>query len=104
MEELWRNVAIFCDALGEICQRTLVKFYEIRVRSGLGLHVFWLPRFKEDEWKWELVVEKVCWPGKSVNVTWSSPAVGRKGVRAAAWESFDQRTWEGQREMCLHGC
>lgn len=32
-----------------------------------------------------------------------SPAVGGKGVRAAAWESFDQRTWEGQREIYLHG-
>lgn len=103
MEELWRNVAGFCSALGEICRRALVKLYEIRVRFGLGLHVFWLLRFKEEEWKLRLVVKKVCWPGKSANVTWSSPAVGEKGARAAAWESFDQRTWERQSEICLHG-
>lgn len=29
--------------------------------------------------------------------------MGGKGFRAAAWESFDQRTLEGQREICLHG-
>lgn len=30
-------------------------------------------------------------------------AVLGKGVRAAACESFEQRTWEGQREICLNG-
>lgn len=74
-EKLWTNAAIFCDALGEICRRTLVKLHEIRVRSGLGLHVVWLLRLKEEEWKWKLVVEKVCWPGNSANVT----CCGREG-------------------------
>lgn len=78
-----------------------MKLREIRVRTGLGL-CFGFLGFKEDEWKWKLLVEKVCWPGKSVNVTWSSPAVGGKGVRKFC-EFCDPRTWGGQREICLHG-
>lgn len=72
-----------------------MKLYEIRVRTGLGLCFVFL-RFKEDEWNWKLLVEKVCWPGKSVNVTWSSLAVGGKGVRAVPWEFFDPGTWGGK--------
>lgn len=77
------------------------------MRSGSdqdwGCMCFGFLGFREDEWKWKVVVEKVCWPEKMVDVTWSSAAEGGKGVRAAAWGSSDQRTWEGQRESCLHG-
>lgn len=81
-----------------------MKLYEIRVTAGLGLDVVWLPWIPGGSMEMEIGEEKVCWAGKSADVTWSSPGVGGKGVGAAAWESLDQRTWEGKgRPACRDG-